>query len=138
MVVANADHLHWLGLRSLREVSAGHVLIKNNPQLCYLQQQQPWTHLLHSSSQEVKMVNNGPPEVCGQWLRPPPHLVTWWVEPVPDCPAVSMPPPELQNRTCDPECTELGCWGPGPSLCVSCLHFSRRGRCVATCNLLQG
>lgn len=69
LVVVNANHLHWLGLRSLREVSAGQVLIKNNPQLCYLHQQQPqqpWTRLFHSSSQEVKMANNGPPEVCGQ------------------------------------------------------------------------
>lgn len=64
-MVVNAGHLHWLGLHSLREVSAGKVLIKNNPQLCYLQQQQ-WPRLFRSNSQEVKMTNNGPPEVCGQ------------------------------------------------------------------------
>lgn len=66
LVVVNANDLHWLGLRSLREVSAGQVLIRNNRQLCYLHQQQPWTRLFHSSSQEVKMAYNGLPEVCGQ------------------------------------------------------------------------
>uniref|UniRef100_A0A671YAM2 Receptor protein-tyrosine kinase n=1 Tax=Sparus aurata TaxID=8175 RepID=A0A671YAM2_SPAAU len=45
---------------------------------------------------------------------------------------------EQQNRTCDAECTGDGCWGPGPNMCVSCRHFSRRGRCVPLCNLLQG
>lgn len=65
-MVVNAGHLRWLGLRSLREVSAGKVLIRKNPQLCYLQQQQPWPHLFRSSSQEVKIANNGPLEVCGQ------------------------------------------------------------------------
>lgn len=66
LVVVNAGHLRWLGLRSLREVSAGKVLIKNNPQLCYLHQQQLWPRLFRSNSQEVKMTNNGPLEVCGQ------------------------------------------------------------------------
>lgn len=45
---------------------------------------------------------------------------------------------DQQNRTCDTECTDEGCWGPGPTMCVSCRHFNRRGRCVALCNLLQG
>ncbi|XP_051796575.1 melanoma receptor tyrosine-protein kinase-like isoform X2 [Acanthochromis polyacanthus] len=47
-------------------------------------------------------------------------------------------PKEQQNRTCDQQCTQVGCWGPGPSMCVSCRHFDRRGRCVQHCNLLQG
>lgn len=45
---------------------------------------------------------------------------------------------EQQNQTCDSECTDKGCWGPGPDMCVSCRHFSRRGHCVAFCNLLYG
>ncbi|XP_068593202.1 melanoma receptor tyrosine-protein kinase isoform X2 [Cebidichthys violaceus] len=108
LLVMWAKNLLWLGLRSLKEVSAGRVLIKNNSQLCYNRPDQ-WTCLFRSSHQTPNMLNNAPPDVC-----------------------------ERQNRTCDLECTDEGCWGPGPTMCVSCRHFNRRGRCVALCNLLQG
>lgn len=45
---------------------------------------------------------------------------------------------EQQNSTCDSMCGEEGCWGPGPSMCVSCQHVMRRERCVSHCNLLDG
>uniref|UniRef100_UPI0037E8D14B melanoma receptor tyrosine-protein kinase-like isoform X2 n=1 Tax=Semicossyphus pulcher TaxID=241346 RepID=UPI0037E8D14B len=108
LAVVRTRHLRWLGLRSLREVSAGRVMMRENSQLCYIRPDQ-WTRLFKSSDQTISMRNNAPPDVC-----------------------------EQQNRTCDTECTEEGCWGPGPTLCVSCRHFNRRGRCVAVCNLLQG
>ncbi|XP_070841863.1 melanoma receptor tyrosine-protein kinase-like [Chaetodon trifascialis] len=107
-LVIGTKHLRWLGLRSLKEVSAGGVYFKDNPQLCYTQADQ-WTHLFRSTEQTVTMRNNTPTDVC-----------------------------EQQNRTCDTECTNVGCWGPGPTMCVSCRHFNRRGRCVSHCNLLQG
>jgi len=50
----------------------------------------------------------------------------------------ALPHTERENRICDQECSEDGCWGPGPTMCVSCQHFDRRGRCVPLCNLLQG
>ncbi|XP_063768804.1 melanoma receptor tyrosine-protein kinase-like isoform X2 [Eleginops maclovinus] len=108
VAVVKAKHLRWLGLHSLKEVSAGQVVLKENPQLCYTQPDQ-WTRLFRLEQQRVSMLNNAPPSLC-----------------------------EQQNRTCDPECTEEGCWGPGPDMCVSCRHFSRRGGCVRSCNLLQG
>ncbi|XP_059183124.1 melanoma receptor tyrosine-protein kinase-like [Centropristis striata] len=108
LAVVKAQHLLWLGLRSLKEVSAGRVMMKDNPQLCYTRASQ-WSRLFRSSGQTAVMRNNAAPDVC-----------------------------EQQNRTCDLECTEEGCWGPGPTMCVSCRHFSRRGRCVELCNLLQG
>ncbi|XP_074549435.1 melanoma receptor tyrosine-protein kinase-like isoform X2 [Halichoeres trimaculatus] len=108
LAVVRAKHLRWLGLRSLKEVSAGRVLMKDNSELCYTRPDQ-WTRLLRSKDQVVSMRNNALPEVC-----------------------------EQQNRTCDPECTDGGCWGPGPTMCVSCRHFNRRGRCVPHCNLLEG
>ncbi|XP_074484735.1 melanoma receptor tyrosine-protein kinase-like [Sebastes fasciatus] len=108
LAVVGAKHLRWLGLHSLKEVSAGRVSMKLNSQLCYMEIQ--WTRLFRASDQTVTVSLNAPPDVC-----------------------------ERQNRTCDLECTEEeGCWGPGPTMCVSCRHFSRRGRCVAFCNLLQG
>lgn len=35
-------------------------------------------------------------------------------------------------------CTSDGCWGPGPDMCFSCMSHSRKKRCVASCNLLEG
>ncbi|KAE8279576.1 Melanoma receptor tyrosine-protein kinase [Larimichthys crocea] len=108
LAVVGAKNLRWLGLRSLKEVSAGRVMMKDNSQLCYTRPDQ-WTRLFRSSDQAIILRNNAPPDVCKQ-----------------------------QNRTCDTECTDEGCWGPGPTMCVSCRHFDRRGRCVSLCNLLQG
>uniref|UniRef100_A0A673AMI8 Receptor protein-tyrosine kinase n=1 Tax=Sphaeramia orbicularis TaxID=375764 RepID=A0A673AMI8_9TELE len=108
VVVVGASHLRWLGLRSLQEVSAGKVLLKNNAQLCFTQPDK-WRRLFKTSAQTVSLKDNAPPARC-----------------------------LLQNQTCDSECTAAGCWGPGPSMCVSCRHFDRRGRCVQLCNLLEG
>uniref|UniRef100_A0A8C1KKK3 Receptor protein-tyrosine kinase n=1 Tax=Cyprinus carpio TaxID=7962 RepID=A0A8C1KKK3_CYPCA len=97
----NIPHLDHLGLRSLKEISDGDVVIKNNPRLCYVEGSY-WPKLFRSVNQ---------PLVCSS---------------------------EQQNSTCDSMCGEEGCWGPGPSMCVSCQHVSRRGRCVSHCNLLDG
>ncbi|KAK2859787.1 hypothetical protein Q5P01_004407 [Channa striata] len=108
LAVVKAKHLRWLGLRSLKEVSAGKVMLKDNNELCYTRPEK-WVHLFKSKDQVIKLLNNAPPEIC-----------------------------ERQNQTCDSECTDEGCWGPGPTMCVSCKHSNRRGRCVVSCNLLQG
>ncbi|KAM6900104.1 melanoma receptor tyrosine-protein kinase-like [Xenentodon cancila] len=106
LVVVNAKQLQWLGLRSLKEVSAGGARLTGNAELCYTNTMQ-WSHLFRSKNQ--KMINTDLLDVC-----------------------------EQQNRTCDQECSEEGCWGPGPTMCVSCRHVNRGGRCVVLCNLLQG
>uniref|UniRef100_A0A672J273 Receptor protein-tyrosine kinase n=1 Tax=Salarias fasciatus TaxID=181472 RepID=A0A672J273_SALFA len=115
LAVVRLKHLRWLGLRSLKEVSAGKVLLKDNPELCYTQSQQ-WSRLFRSKDQTIGMRNNALPTTCSE----------------------SSSGAEQQNLTCDEECSEDGCWGPGPTMCMSCLHFDRRGRCVPVCNLLQG
>uniref|UniRef100_A0A8C1QKU7 Receptor protein-tyrosine kinase n=1 Tax=Cyprinus carpio TaxID=7962 RepID=A0A8C1QKU7_CYPCA len=101
----NIPHLDHLGLRSLKEISDGDVVIKNNPRLCYVEGSY-WPKLFRSSA-----YNQTKALVCSS---------------------------EQQNSTCDSMCGEEGCWGPGPSMCVSCQHVSRRGRCVSHCNLLDG
>uniref|UniRef100_A0A8C9XH91 Receptor protein-tyrosine kinase n=1 Tax=Sander lucioperca TaxID=283035 RepID=A0A8C9XH91_SANLU len=115
LAVVQAKHLRWLGLRSLKEVSAGLVILKDNSELCYTQPDQ-WTRLFRSRDQTVSIISevNEIRSTC--------------------CLAHT----EQQNRTCDLECTDEGCWGPGPTMCVACRHFNSRGRCVALCNLLQG
>ncbi|XP_033991067.1 melanoma receptor tyrosine-protein kinase-like [Trematomus bernacchii] len=108
VAVVWAKHLLWLGLSSLKEVSAGGVLLKDNAQLCFTRTDQ-WTRLFRSKEQIVSLHGNAPPSLC-----------------------------EQQNRICDPECSEEGCWGPGPDMCVSCRHLTRSWRCVRSCHLLQG
>ncbi|XP_076014086.1 melanoma receptor tyrosine-protein kinase-like isoform X2 [Genypterus blacodes] len=108
LAVVKAQHLRWLGLRSLKEVSAGKVLVKDNPELCYTRTNH-WAGLFRESGQVGSVRTNAAPESC-----------------------------EQKNQTCDAECTDEGCWGPGPTMCFSCRHFSRKGLCVPLCNLLQG
>nr|AAB28540.1 Epidermal Growth Factor Receptor, EGF-R {extracellular domain} [chickens, Peptide Partial, 599 aa] [Gallus gallus] len=42
------------------------------------------------------------------------------------------------RHVCDPLCSDVGCWGPGPFHCFSCRFFSRQKECVKQCNILQG
>lgn len=132
LVVVVTRHLHWLGLRSLNEVSAGTVLIKDNPQLCYTQPFQ-WTRLFRSADQTASIHNNKPADVCGKFVCMGMMLLSDAIR-KPDCVVDT----EQQKQTCDSECTDMGCWGPGPDMCVSCRHFSRRRHCVRLCNVLNG
>ncbi|XP_067233336.1 epidermal growth factor receptor-like [Chanodichthys erythropterus] len=104
----NIPHLEYLGLRSLKEISDGDVVVKNNPQLCYADSSY-WPKLFRSEKQHIRTGNNAAMHSC-----------------------------EQQNSTCDRMCGEEGCWGPGPSMCFSCQHVSRREHCVSHCNLLDG
>ncbi|XP_030623382.1 epidermal growth factor receptor [Chanos chanos] len=104
----NIPHLEYLGLRSLKEISDGDVVIKNNRRLCYTDGDY-WKRLFRLKRQRILMNNNAALSSC-----------------------------ELHNSTCDEMCSGDGCWGPGPTMCYSCQHVSRKGRCVAACNLLFG
>ncbi|KAK1795390.1 hypothetical protein P4O66_010567 [Electrophorus voltai] len=106
--VLNIPHLEYLGLRSLKEISDGDVVIKNNFRLCYVDGNQ-WQTLFRSDQQSIYIKTNKPASTC-----------------------------ELQNHTCNAMCTEEGCWGPGASMCFFCQYVSRRGRCVSACSLLEG
>ncbi|KAM4705113.1 epidermal growth factor receptor [Rhinophrynus dorsalis] len=41
-----------------------------------------------------------------------------------------------EGKICDPLCSDHGCWGPGPSQCISCRTYKRARECVETCNFL--
>uniref|UniRef100_A0AAY4BJC1 receptor protein-tyrosine kinase n=1 Tax=Denticeps clupeoides TaxID=299321 RepID=A0AAY4BJC1_9TELE len=43
-----------------------------------------------------------------------------------------------EGRTCDDMCSAEGCWGPGPTMCLSCMHVNRNARCISSCNILEG
>uniref|UniRef100_A0A8C1VUK8 Receptor protein-tyrosine kinase n=1 Tax=Cyprinus carpio TaxID=7962 RepID=A0A8C1VUK8_CYPCA len=90
------------GLRSLREISDGDVVIFENKHLCYTNHEH-WKRLFKSNQQIAKMIGNAD-----------------------------------ANSTCDEMCTDDGCWGPGPTMCFTCKHYTRKKHCVASCNLLAG
>ncbi|XP_037610496.1 receptor tyrosine-protein kinase erbB-2 isoform X1 [Sebastes umbrosus] len=101
-------HIRSLGLRSLRSVSGGLVLLHNNSQLCYTSSL-PWGILLHPTQGPHRIVSqNQDAQLC-----------------------------ELEGRVCDPQC-EGGCWGPGPGQCVSCKALQRGTECVEQCDIYQG
>uniref|UniRef100_A0A8D0GMK9 Receptor protein-tyrosine kinase n=1 Tax=Sphenodon punctatus TaxID=8508 RepID=A0A8D0GMK9_SPHPU len=100
--------ISWLGLRSLREVSSGMVLMHRNPNLCFIQRV-PWDDLFRNPRQTLFQTENRPPEQC-----------------------------ESERLVCFHLCGHGRCWGPGPTQCVTCNGYLRGQECVETCNLLNG
>uniref|UniRef100_A0A4W5N1M4 Receptor protein-tyrosine kinase n=1 Tax=Hucho hucho TaxID=62062 RepID=A0A4W5N1M4_9TELE len=88
-----------LGLRNLKEISDGDVVIAKNPNLCYTKNHH-WKQLFKSDTQTARLENNADAADC-----------------------------RMQNNTCDRMCTRDGCWGPGPTMCFACQDYSRAGSC---------
>ncbi|XP_029445430.1 epidermal growth factor receptor isoform X2 [Rhinatrema bivittatum] len=105
--VANID-ITALGLCSLKEVSDGDIVLKNNRHLCYIDSLN-WTNLFRAPSQRLKFDSNKPAINCTS-----------------------------EDKFCDSLCSDQGCWGPGPFQCFTCRHVSRLGKCVEACSLEQG
>uniref|UniRef100_A0A8C6SW58 Receptor protein-tyrosine kinase n=1 Tax=Neogobius melanostomus TaxID=47308 RepID=A0A8C6SW58_9GOBI len=101
-------HIESLGLRSLHSVSGGLVMLHNNSELCYTSSL-PWDTLLHPTQGPHRIVSmNQDSQTC-----------------------------EAQGHVCHLLC-KGGCWGPGPSQCVSCKYFQRGTECIEQCNVEQG
>uniref|UniRef100_A0A8C6V2U7 Receptor protein-tyrosine kinase n=1 Tax=Neogobius melanostomus TaxID=47308 RepID=A0A8C6V2U7_9GOBI len=107
-LVISTLKIEYLGLRSLKEISDGDVILKKNHKLCYTNESH-WTRFLKSKSQTISIDKNSDKATCAS-----------------------------KNNTCDRKCTTEGCWGPGPDMCFTCQDFSRDGSCVDTCNILEG
>ncbi|XP_033718673.1 epidermal growth factor receptor isoform X1 [Tursiops truncatus] len=97
-----------LGLRSLKEISDGDVIISGNRKLCYADTIN-WKKLFGTSSQKTKITNNRSEKEC-----------------------------KAMGHVCNPLCSSEGCWGPKPEDCMSCRNFSRGRECVEKCNVLKG
>ncbi|XP_015415172.1 PREDICTED: epidermal growth factor receptor [Myotis davidii] len=98
-----------LGLRSLKEISDGDVIISANRNLCYADTID-WRKLFGTTSQKAKIQGNKDSR---------------------DCKAQG----QVCNRLCSPP---EGCWGPAPGDCVACQNVSREQECMERCNLLEG
>ncbi|XP_048366539.1 epidermal growth factor receptor isoform X2 [Sphaerodactylus townsendi] len=97
-----------LGLHALKEVSDGDVAILRNKNLCYSDSVN-WTTLFKINNQKTRIILNGNQTECA-----------------------------AAGHVCHSLCSDHGCWGPGPSECHSCRHFSRKRECVQECNIHQG
>lgn len=62
----NIEHL---GLRSLREISDGDVVITNNPNLCYTKKRH-WKQLFKLERQTIRFDKNADAASCGKWFTP--------------------------------------------------------------------
>ncbi|XP_051056602.1 epidermal growth factor receptor isoform X1 [Phodopus roborovskii] len=97
-----------LGLRSLKEISDGDVVISGNRNLCYANTIN-WKKLFGTSNQKTKIMNNRAQDDC-----------------------------KATGHVCNSLCSPEGCWGPSPMDCVSCQNVSRGRECVEKCNVLEG
>lgn len=63
--IVNQDSLKSLGLRSLKEISDGDVIIRKNANLCYANSVN-WTSIF-KDNQNTRIENNSPEEECSKF-----------------------------------------------------------------------
>uniref|UniRef100_A0A673MB01 Receptor protein-tyrosine kinase n=1 Tax=Sinocyclocheilus rhinocerous TaxID=307959 RepID=A0A673MB01_9TELE len=138
-----------LGLRSLRSVSGGIVLIYNNSRLCYTSSL-PWNSLLHPTQGPNLIISEG--RVCDPlcadavcWGPGPSQCVSCvnykrGTECVQQCNVLQGSVREFEDGLhcvpCHPECKPVNnsasCTGP-QNQCYTCLHFQDGNVCVERC-----
>ncbi|XP_012269849.2 epidermal growth factor receptor isoform X2 [Athalia rosae] len=97
-----------LGLNSLKRINSGAVVILENKDLCYAQSIN-WTRLKLSTEHESLLSNNKNESACA-----------------------------LEGLVCDEQCSDEGCWGPGPDQCLSCRNFLLENICLQNCTAVPG
>ncbi|KAK6482932.1 receptor tyrosine-protein kinase erbB-4-like isoform X1 [Huso huso] len=108
LLILKQQWISSLRLQSLQEISAGNIYLTDNHLLCYYHTVN-WTSLFRTSLQKTIIRNNRNPNNC-----------------------------TAEKMTCDPLCSDHGCWGPGPDQCLFCRFFSRGRTCIESCNLYEG
>uniref|UniRef100_A0A8C0R862 receptor protein-tyrosine kinase n=1 Tax=Canis lupus dingo TaxID=286419 RepID=A0A8C0R862_CANLU len=120
-----------LGLRSLKEISAGRIYISANKQLCY-HHSLNWTRLLRGPPEErLDIKHNRPRRDCGEGKGPEGELSRRHVRRA-DSSCLTPSFPVAEGKVCDPLCSSGGCWGPGPGQCLSCRNYNGP-HCVSSC-----
>ncbi|XP_044152280.1 receptor tyrosine-protein kinase erbB-2 [Bufo gargarizans] len=107
LVIRNLS-ISSLGLRSLKEVSSGIVLIEGNSNLCFLDTV-PWTKIFRNSRQTILQTGNKPQTTC-----------------------------EEEGHVCFHLCANAECWGSEASQCMQCDGLLRGFDCVDSCNVEEG
>ncbi|XP_057319876.1 epidermal growth factor receptor isoform X1 [Microplitis mediator] len=96
------------GLRSLKRINSGSVVILENKNLCYAQSIH-WNKIRNSSEHDTLVSNNKNETLCKQ-----------------------------EGQVCDEQCSDAGCWGPGPSQCLSCKNYVFDNVCLENCSVISG
>ncbi|XP_053324168.1 epidermal growth factor receptor-like isoform X1 [Spea bombifrons] len=147
-----------LGLRSLKEVSDGDVIIKTNKNLCYVDTIN-WKNIFRTNQNSI-VENNELPENCaakgdvcdplcsddGCWGPGPFQCFscrnfTRGRECVDSCNTLSREPREYVSdgvcfkchSECMPQNTTVTCSGPGQEDCTKCSHYKDGPYCVQSC-----
>ncbi|KAG9474106.1 hypothetical protein GDO78_004416 [Eleutherodactylus coqui] len=107
LVIRNLS-ISSLGLRSLKEISSGLVLIEGNSNLCFLDTV-PWSKILRNSRQTILMTGNKPQATCA-----------------------------ADGNACFHLCANAECWGSEASQCIQCEGLLRGLDCVDSCNVEEG
>ncbi|XP_034936586.1 epidermal growth factor receptor isoform X2 [Chelonus insularis] len=97
-----------LGLRSLKKINSGSIIVLENKDLCYAQTID-WSRIKNSSEHESLLSNNRNESECVK-----------------------------DGLVCDEQCSSEGCWGPGPSQCLSCKNFMLDNVCIESCSIIPG
>ncbi|XP_034255203.1 epidermal growth factor receptor isoform X2 [Thrips palmi] len=100
--------LRSLGLRSLQKVHSGSIAILENKNLCFAQGVD-WKRIKKSHEHNTLLQNNKKEEEC-----------------------------IADGLVCDKQCSTEGCWGPGPTNCLSCAKFQFQDRCLPDCDTIGG
>ncbi|XP_056403774.1 receptor tyrosine-protein kinase erbB-2 isoform X1 [Hyla sarda] len=107
LVVRNLS-ISSLGLRSLKEIGSGLVLIEGNSNLCFVDTV-PWSNILKNSRQAILKTENKPQTTC-----------------------------EEDGHVCFHLCANAECWGSEASQCIQCNGLLRGLDCVDSCNVEEG
>ncbi|RLU25658.1 hypothetical protein DMN91_001815 [Ooceraea biroi] len=91
------------GLSSLKKIYSGSIAILENKNLCYAQSIN-WTRIKKSLEHESLLSNNRNESECIK-----------------------------DGLVCDEQCSDEGCWGPGPAQCLSCKNFILGNDCLQDC-----
>ncbi|CAG9864668.1 unnamed protein product [Phyllotreta striolata] len=100
--------LESLELSSLKSIKMGTVAILENPRLC-LAEGINWKSIQKSNESHRLLSNNSDKESC-----------------------------KARGLVCDPQCSDNGCWGPGPEQCVSCKNLKFGNKCLENCDAKPG
>ncbi|KAG5675685.1 hypothetical protein PVAND_005570 [Polypedilum vanderplanki] len=96
-----------LGLKSLKRVNSGAIVIVENKHLCFANEIN-WDKIKKSKDHEVVVTKNKIATEC-----------------------------EAENEICSEECSSAGCWGKGPDQCLECKNFIYKGTCLPSCKSIK-
>ncbi|KAM4687911.1 epidermal growth factor receptor [Discoglossus pictus] len=150
------QNIKFLGLRALKEVSDGDIIIKENKNLCYVDSIN-WTSIF-ITKQAITVDNNKNPDMCvfdgnvcdplcaGCWGPGPSQCFSCQLysrgrECVNTCNFYTGEPREyeIDNKcySCHPECqaqnNSITCMGAGADDCKKCAHYIDGPYCVGSC-----